>query len=128
VPHLPITDGVSGIRGLSRVRPETAAVRDPWTAPIPGKLKALLAIADAVQRGGHAVRSEHIERARREGAADLEIHDAVLIAAAFSMFNRYVDGLAAWTPSDLEGHQERARLVPEHACSAAPLVGARTSS
>jgi uncharacterized peroxidase-related enzyme len=84
------------------------AKRDPERAPISAKLKALLAIAGKVQEGGKSVLSEHVERARREGATDLEIHDTVLIAAAFCMFNRYVDGLATWTPDDPASYRERA--------------------
>jgi hypothetical protein len=84
------------------------ATRSPETAPISAKLKALLAIAGRVQESGRSVREEHIARARAEGATDREIHDTVLIAAAFSMFNRYVDGLATWTPTDPESYRERA--------------------
>ncbi len=73
---------------------------DASSAPVPGKLKALLAIAAAVQRGGLQVTDEHIARARAAGATDLEIHDTVLIAAAFCMMNRYVDGLATIAPDD----------------------------
>ena len=91
-----------------------AVVRDPETAPITDKLKALLAIAAAVQRGGRHVTSDHVHRARHAGATDLEIHDTVLIAATFCLFNRYVDGLDAWTPADPAGYRERARLVAEH--------------
>ncbi len=91
-----------------------SVVQSPETAAISPKLKALLGIAGRVQLSGRAVRSEDIEWARREGATDTEIHDTVLIAAAFCMFNRYVDGLAAWTPSDAEGYRERARNVAEH--------------
>src|ERR1700722_10152648 len=80
-------------------------------AAVSEKLKALLAIAGKVQRGGKNVQPEDVERARREGATDLEIHDTVLIAAAFCMFNRYVDGLATWTPTDLDGFRERAAKV-----------------
>jgi len=76
-----------------------AVRRDPQTAPITNKLKALLAIAGKVQEGGKHVTGTDIERARTEGATDVEIHDTVLIAAAFCMYNRYVDGLAT-TPSD----------------------------
>jgi uncharacterized peroxidase-related enzyme len=85
--------------------------RDFEHAAISDKLKALLAIAGKVQRGGKNVQPEDVERARREGATDLEIHDTVLIAAAFCMFNRYVDGLATWTPTDLDGFRERAAKV-----------------
>jgi uncharacterized peroxidase-related enzyme len=73
---------------------------DPDTAPISDKLKALLRIAAKVQSGGKNVRPEDVAQARAEGATDIEIHDAVLIAAAFCMFNRYVDGLATWQPDD----------------------------
>ena len=77
------------------------AVRaDYASAPVSAKLKALLAIAGKVQEGGKQVMSADVERARAEGATDVEIHDAVLIAAAFCMFNRYVDGLATSTPTD----------------------------
>jgi uncharacterized peroxidase-related enzyme len=91
-----------------------AVVRDPETAPVTEKLKALLAIAAAVQRGGRSVTAEHVQRARLAGATDMEIHDTVLIAATFCMFNRYVDGLAAHTPTDPAEYRERARLVAEH--------------
>jgi uncharacterized peroxidase-related enzyme len=73
---------------------------DPDSAPIDEKLRALLAIAGKVQKGGLEVRPEDIERARGAGADDKAIHDTVLIAAAFCMFNRYVDGLATWTPEE----------------------------
>ncbi|HEV2150139.1 MAG TPA: peroxidase-related enzyme [Longimicrobiaceae bacterium] len=64
------------------------------------KLQALLEIAGSVQRGGRSVGDGQVRAAREQGATDREIHDTVLIAAAFCMFNRYVDGLAAWTPDD----------------------------
>lgn len=73
---------------------------DPDTAPISAKMKALLKIAAKVQSGGKNVTEEEVALARLKGASDLEIHDAVLIAAAFCMYNRYVDGLATWQPDD----------------------------
>jgi uncharacterized peroxidase-related enzyme len=69
-------------------------------ADVSSKLKALLVIAGQVQRGGKNVSAESVEQARLSGATDLEIHDTVLIAAAFCMYNRYVDGLATWQPLD----------------------------
>ena len=72
------------------------------------KMKALLAIAGSVQRGGKNVTPAQVEDARAEGATDKEIHDTVLIAAAFCMFNRYVDGLATWAPADRQYYVERA--------------------
>jgi uncharacterized peroxidase-related enzyme len=83
------------------------AVRfDYPNAPVSAKLKALLAIAGKVQQGGKNVTPEDIQRARQEGATDLEIHDTVLIAAAFCMYNRYVDGLATYTPTDPQLYDE----------------------
>lgn len=74
--------------------------KNPESMPISEKLKALLAIAAAVQKGGKMVTGAHVLRAREHGATDREIHDTVLIAAAFCMFNRYVDGLGTWAPQD----------------------------
>lgn len=70
------------------------------TAPVSDKMKTLLHIAALVQEGGKAVTSEYIQRAKDAGASDIEIHDTVLIAALFCMYNRYVDGLATVTPDD----------------------------
>lgn len=70
------------------------------------KLNALLAIAAKVQKGGKNVLDEDIANARQEGAVDQEIHDTVLIAAAFCMFNRYVDGLGTWAPLPNAAYRE----------------------
>ena len=83
-----------------------AVKRDFQTAPVSAKLKTLMAIAAKVQESGKQVTASDIERARSAGATDIEIHDAVLIAAAFSMFNRYVDGLATFTPRDDAAYDE----------------------
>jgi len=74
--------------------------RDFAHAEVSDKLKALLTIAGKVQQGGKHVTTEDVARARELGASDAEIHDTVLIAAAFCMYNRYVDGLATWQPED----------------------------
>ena len=83
---------------------------DPGQAPVSAKLKTLLEIAAAVQDSGLKVTAGHIAEARAAGATDLEIHDTVLIAAAFCMMNRYVDGLAATAPDDPAAYAARARL------------------
>jgi uncharacterized peroxidase-related enzyme len=72
------------------------------------KMKSLLSIAASVQKSGRHVTSAQIEEAKKAGAIDKEIHDTVLIAAAFCMFNRYVDGLATWAPSDRQVYIDRA--------------------
>jgi uncharacterized peroxidase-related enzyme len=85
-----------------------AVKQDYRSAAISDKLKSLLAIAARVQQDGKLVTSEQIENARSQGATDKEIHDTVLIAAAFCMYNRYVDGLATWAPEDRQYYVNRA--------------------
>jgi uncharacterized peroxidase-related enzyme len=79
---------------------------DPHAAPLSAKMQALLAIADKVRRDGRLVQTADVDRARAEGADDKAIHDTVLIAAAFCMFNRYVDGLGTWAPPDPAAYEE----------------------
>jgi alkylhydroperoxidase/carboxymuconolactone decarboxylase family protein YurZ len=83
-----------------------AVCADPRTADISPKLRALLTIAGRVQADAKTVTSALVEAARAEGATDLEIHDTVLIAAAFCMYNRYVDGLATLQPHDPSMYDE----------------------
>lgn len=73
---------------------------DITTAPVSNKMKALLTIASHVQESGKNVTADSIQKAKDEGATDMEIHDTVLIAALFSLYNRYVDGLATLAPAD----------------------------
>jgi AhpD family alkylhydroperoxidase len=92
--------------------------RDDGSGPPPPEpdppMTALLAIADKVRVDGRAVTAEDIERARAAGADDRAIHDTVLIAAAFSMFNRYVDGLDTLTPKDPSDYERQARALAEN--------------
>ena len=87
---------------------------DYKNAPVSEKLKSLLAIAASVQKGGKHVQSDQVDYARSLGATDKDIHDTVLIASLFCMFNRYVDGLAAITPTDLSTYPPRAKQVAEN--------------
>jgi uncharacterized peroxidase-related enzyme len=91
-----------------------AVKNDYLTAPVSPKLKALLTIAGKVQEGGTRVTGADVEAARAQGATDLEIHDAVLIAAAFCMYNRYVDGLATWTPTDPALYDQMGQRLATH--------------
>jgi uncharacterized peroxidase-related enzyme len=84
---------------------------DASSAPISAKLQALLNIAAAVQRGGLNVTEQLVAAARAAGATDVEIHDCVLIAAAFCMYNRYVDGLATELPQDPDFYATRAQRI-----------------
>ena len=84
-----------------------AIKKDYQSTPISDKLKSLLSIAGSVQKGGKNVTPEQVEKAKALGATDREIHDTVLIAAAFCMFNRYVDGLGTWAPQDRDIYVQR---------------------
>jgi uncharacterized peroxidase-related enzyme len=95
-----------------------AVLADAASAPVNEKLKSLLVIAGKVQRGGRIVTDEDVAAARAQGATDRDIHDTVLIAAAFSMFNRYVDGLASLTPTDPAAYAEMGRRMAEHGYAA----------
>jgi uncharacterized peroxidase-related enzyme len=89
--------------------PQIDAIKNDFaTTHISDKMKALLSIAGSVQKSGKHVTAEQIEHARDLGANDKEIHDTVLIAAAFCMYNRYVDGLATWAPQDRQFYVNRA--------------------
>lgn len=92
---------------------------DPGSADISDKLRALLVIAGKVQQSGRAVTAEDVHAAREEGATDIEIHDTVLIAAAFCMYNRYVDGLGTWAPTDPAAYDEIAEMIVTHGYNAA---------
>ncbi|MFO7302225.1 MAG: peroxidase-related enzyme [Acidobacteriota bacterium] len=87
--------------------------RDPEGAPISAKMKALLAIASLVAEDGKKVTPDLVERARQAGATDVELHDTVLIAGMFCMFNRYVDGLGTWQPDDPTLYRQLGRTIAE---------------
>ena len=80
-------------------------------AEISPKLKALLGIAGKVQQDGKLVTAADVDAARKLGATDLAVHDTVLIAAAFCMYNRYVDGLGTAQPDDEALYRDRGRRV-----------------
>ncbi len=90
------------------------------TAPVSDKMKALLAIALMVRESGKAVTKEAIDKAKAEGAADIEIHDTVLIAALFCLYNRYVDGLATFTPTDPNFYKGLGERLKNHGYNRLP--------
>ena len=69
-------------------------------APVTEKMKHLLRIAAMVTTSGRNVTPELVAAAKSAAASDEDIHDTVLIAAAFCMYNRYVDGLNTTLPAD----------------------------
>ena len=89
-------------------------LKDMQHSQVSDKLKALLNIAGKVQILGKKVTEEDIAEARKQGANDREIHDTVLIAATFSMYNRYVDGLASFTPTDPKEYEAMGKRMAEN--------------
>lgn len=96
--------------------------QDFHSASVSPKMKTLLNIASKVRQDGKNVTTGDVEAARNEGATDLEIHDTVLIAAAFCMYNRYVDGLATFQPQDPSLYRERGKIVARDGYVAANLT------
>jgi alkylhydroperoxidase/carboxymuconolactone decarboxylase family protein YurZ len=86
-------------------------LREQNADSLSAKMKALLLIAGKVQASGKSVTPADIEAARNTGANDADIHDTVLIAASFSMFNRYVDGLASYTPTGEAAYEEMGKRM-----------------
>jgi uncharacterized peroxidase-related enzyme len=93
---------------------------DITTAPVSNKMKALLMIATQTQQSGKAVTKAAIQKAKDEGATDIEIHDTVLIAALFCLYNRYVDGLATVAPTEPGFYEGLGRRLKEHGYNRLP--------
>ena len=101
---------------------ETAAAvkQNIETAPVSEKMKALLTIADLTRQNGKAVTHEAVDRAKQAGATDIEIHDTVLIAALFCLYNRYVDGLGTSLPADKAYYDVLAGRLVDHGYTRLP--------
>lgn len=81
-------------------------LESPDQLPVSDKMKSLIGLAGKVQQSGKAVTEAIIGKAKIAGATDEEIHDTILIAAAFCMFNRYVDGMGTRVPSDKQDYKK----------------------
>ncbi|MFF4550053.1 carboxymuconolactone decarboxylase family protein [Streptomyces sp. NPDC001435] len=96
------------------------AVRhDPESAPLTPLVRALLRIAAEVQAKAAPLCDETVAAARAAGATDTHLHDTVLIAAAFCMYNRYVSGLATTLPTEPGYYEEAGRRITAHGYAAA---------
>jgi uncharacterized peroxidase-related enzyme len=112
--------GIHGAVAAHLLHQEGRSAEHAETDP---KLRALLAIADKVRVDGRSVSPADIDLAREHGADDKAIHDTVLIAAAFSMFNRYVDGLATLAPEQPEVYARHAVNLAEGGYLRPPPAG-----
>jgi uncharacterized peroxidase-related enzyme len=93
------------------------SVRGGRSEGVGAKLAALLELARQVQRNARVVTRENVERALEAGASDADTQLAVLIASAFCMYNRMVDGLRAKTPASSEAYRARAIEIADHGYS-----------
>lgn len=93
---------------------------DHSQADVSDKMKALLDIAAAVRVSGKSVSPDMIEKAKQQGATDIEIHDTVLIAALFCLYNRYVDGLATALPTDASYYETLGDRIVNHGYTRLP--------
>ena len=91
------------------------------------KMRALLHITRTVGRQARDLTAADVAAAREAGASDADVQLAVLIAAAFSMYNRMVDGFRARTPADTRAYKKRAAEIAEHGYSAPPPMGAQSN-
>lgn len=94
--------------------------QDIATTPVSDKMKALLTIAAQVQQSGKSVTPQSIAAAKEKGATDIEIHDTVLIAALFCLYNRYVDGLATALPEKSDYFDSLATRLVNHGYNRLP--------
>jgi uncharacterized peroxidase-related enzyme len=88
-------------------------LKDMNHSGISNKMKALLHIAGLVRSSGKEVKEIDVVAARNAGATERDIHDTVLIAASFSMFNRYVDGLGSLTPGNPSDYIDMGKRMAE---------------
>ncbi len=110
-----LSHGAAAAHHLQATLEEIEALKkDMRNSPlISEKLKALLVIAGKVQQGGKNVLQDDVQAARELGASDKQIHDTVLIAAAFCMYNRYVDGLNTQSSVDAESYRDASKRMAE---------------
>jgi len=104
--HSAAADAVSGEKGIAE-----KVKNDPDNAPVSEKMKYLLEIARRTQADARTVSPELVAGARAAGATDMELHDTVLIAALFCLYNKYVDGLASVTPTDPAFYERLANIL-----------------
>ncbi len=96
--HAEVANAHAGKKGHA----QTAWSKDNWNQFSP-RMQALMKIAEKVQKDARTVQPNDVEAAKAAGATEADVHDTVLIAAAFCMYNRYVDGLGTFTPPRGDG-------------------------
>jgi uncharacterized peroxidase-related enzyme len=104
--------------GATELVPVIDVIKEGSSDGLDGKMRALLAIARTVQAAPRGLTEADVAAALEAGASDADVQLAVLIAAAFSMYNRMVDGFRARTPPSAEAYRARASEIAKHGYSA----------
>lgn len=103
--------------GASEIEALVEGIQIGGSEGVSPKMAALLDIARTVRKNPRETRADQVERAIAAGATNADTQLAVLIAAAFCMYNRMVDGLRAPTPPTAEAYRARAEEIAEHGYS-----------
>jgi uncharacterized peroxidase-related enzyme len=98
--------------------PVVDVLKGKGTAGLDAKMCALLLIAETVRREPRDLSAGDVAAAKAAGASDADVQLAILIAGAFSMYNRFVEGFRAATPPTPEAYRARAGEIAEHGYSA----------
>lgn len=107
--------------------PAIEAIKLGTSDGLDAKMRALVHIARTVQRAPLGLTVADVEAATSAGATDADVQLAVLIASAFSMYNRMVDGLRARTAPDPAAYRGVAGEIAEHGYSNRPAPAPVTS-
>jgi len=102
------------VTGASHLVPVVDTIKSGSSEGLDTKMQALLHIARTVRGDPRDLTAADVAAAEAAGASDADVQLAVLIAAAFSMFNRIVDGFRAKTPPTAEAYRARASEIAEH--------------
>ena len=104
--------------GATDLVPMIDVIKDGSSDGLSDKMCALLHIARTVQRDPRGLAEVDVDAATAAGATDADIQLAILIASAFSMYNRLVDGFRTRTAPTTEAYRARAVEIAEHGYSA----------
>lgn len=87
------------------------------------KMRALCDLAAKVAESGRAVTKADVDAAKAAGATDEDVYDAVMVAAAFCLFNRIVDGLGTTTPTGDDYYAESGAFLAKRGYKKPSAVG-----
>ena len=112
--------------GDTHLVPVIDVVKTGSSEGLDDKMCALLTIARTLAETPRGLEEADVQAALDAGATDQDVQLAVLIASAFSMYNRLVEGFRARTAPTPEAYHERAGEIADHGYQlpvAAPVAG-----